>query len=233
MAPKWLSEEGTVDLTVLYRELGVGNAPDDLKQLVIDWPLVQHFDLPLGATIVVVGAYKGRAMDLLAHMFPQYDKIVGFEPQLWAAQEAGERVQNRRAMWIHGVGLGAETNFNVPMGEWHTDAASFVNTGPGTREAGVGIIMEADAGLRMAELGDGIIDLMVMNIEGGEYDLIPHLQRMGWLHRIDRLAVQWHLYGDAAVAEQMMDSTIAHLGAYYELAVDERPTWTYFTKRAI
>lgn len=231
MAPKWLSEEGTVDLTVLYRELGVGNAPDDLKQLVIDWPLCTHFDLPLNATIVVVGAYKGRALDLLAHMFPQYEKIVGYEPQLWAAAEAGERIQNRRAITVHAVGLGAETRFNVPMGEWHTDAASFVNIGPGTREQGHGTIMEADAGLQMADLTH--IDLMVMNIEGGEYDLIPRLLVTGWLPRIDRLAVQWHLYGDAAFAEKQMDSHIGYLSVFYELEIDERPTWTYFTKRAV
>lgn len=209
----------------------LGNAPDDLKQLVLDWPLVTHFDLPLNATIVVVGAYKGRAMDLLAHMFPQYAKIVGFEPQLWAAQEAGDRIANRRAMWVHAAGLGAETNLHVPMGEWHTDAASFVHTGAGTREQGEGIIMEADAGLQMADLDH--IDLMVMNIEGGEYDLIPQLQKTGWLRRIDRLAVQWHLYGDVAAAEQRMDLDIAALHAYYTLDVDERPTWTYFTKRRI
>lgn len=212
----------------------LGNAPDDLKQLVLDWPLCTRFELPLGATIVVVGAYKGRAMDLLGHMFPQYERIIGFEPQLWAAAEAGDRLQNRRAMWIHGVGLGAATRFNVPMGEWHTDAASFVATGEGTREQGEGVIMEADAGLKMAGLDkDKPIDLMVMNIEGGEYDLIPQLQKMGWLRWVHRLAVQWHLYGDRAVAEQGMDSLIRALHAYYELEVDERPTWTYFTKRAI
>lgn len=206
----------------------LANAPDDLKQLVVDWPLCQRFDLPLGATIVIVGAYKGRAMDLLAHMHPQYAKIVGFEPQLWAAQEAGERIQNRRAMWVHGVGLGMKTEFGLPMGEWHTDAASFVNTGPGTREQGHGVIMEADAALAMAEVEH--IDLMVMNIEGGEYDLIQHLQAKGWLTKIDRLAVQWHLYGDTAVAEKIMDGMIRGLGAYYDLDLDERPTWTYHVK---
>lgn len=209
----------------------IGNAADDLNQLVIDWPLCTYFDLPLNATIVVVGAYKGRAMDLLAHMFPQYAKIVGYEPQIWAAEEAGQRVGSRRAMWIHAVGLGAETNFHVPMGEWHTDAASFVHTGPGTREQGEGIIMEADAGLQMADLDH--IDLMVMNIEGGEYDLIPQLRKTGWIQRIDRLAVQWHLYGDAAFAERTMDREIAALHDVYDLDVDQRPTWTYFTKRTI
>ncbi len=198
----------------------LGNAPDDLKQLVLDWPLCTHFDLPLNATIVVVGAYKGRAMDLLAHMFPQYGKIVGFEPQLWAAAEAGDRIANRRAMWIHGAGLGNETNLHVPMGEWHTDAASFVNTGHGTREQGEGIIMEADVGLQMADVEH--VDLMVMNIEGGEYELLPHLQHTGWLRKIDRLAVQWHLYGDRGVAEKIVDNCIGQLGGYYELDVDER-----------
>lgn len=218
-------------MTIDELAASLGDAPEDLKQLVIDWPICTHFDLPLNSTIVVVGAYKGRAMDLLAHMFPQYAKIVGYEPQLWAAEEAGQRVGSRRAMWIHAIGLGAKTDFHVPMGEWHTDAASFVNTGAGTREQGEGIIMEADAGLQMADLEH--IDLMVMNIEGGEYDLIPQLIGTGWLPRIARLAVQWHLYGDVAIAEQRMDSYIRRLNGDYELTVDERPTWTYFTKRAM
>ena len=38
------------------------------------------------------------------------------------------------------------------------------------------------------------VDLAKMNIEGGEYDLLPALIDSGLMTRIDRLQVQFHLF---------------------------------------
>ena len=42
------------------------------------------------------------------------------------------------------------------------------------------------------ELGIEQIDLMKVNIEGGEYDLIDRLDTAGWLPRIALVSVQFH-----------------------------------------
>lgn len=200
------------------------DAPEDIQQLARDWPLWQRFSLPPEPVIVIVGAYQGKAMDLLGRIFPDYNRIVGFEPQEWAYAAARERLDRRRQMWLMPAGLGPETIEHAAMGEWHTDAASFVNTGPGTREQGTGTIAEADTALRAMNLSH--VDLMIMNIEGGEYALIPHLRETHWLERIDRLAVQWHL-NLPGVPQDAMEAELARLQAHYHLEHDERPTWTY------
>lgn len=203
------------------------DAPEDIQQLARDWPLWQRFSLPPKPVIVIVGAYQGKAMDLMGRLFPDYSRIVGFEPQEWAYLAARDRLDRRRQIWLMPAGLGPETIEHAQMGEWHTDAASFVNTGPGTREQGTGKIAEADTALRAMLLSH--IDLMIMNIEGGEYALLPHLRETHWLERIDRLAVQWHL-NLPGVPLDAMESELGRLGELYTLEYDNRPTWTYHVK---
>lgn len=212
---------------VMQSNVLLDDAPEDIQQLARDWPLWQRFSLPPAPVIVIVGAYQGKAMDFMGRLFRDYNRIVGFEPQEWAYMAARERLDRRRQMWLMNAGLGPEHIDNAQMGEWHTDAASFVNTGPGTREQGTGTIAEADTALRAMNLSH--IDLMIMNIEGGEYTLLPHLRETHWLERIDRLAVQWHL-NLPGVPRDAMESELERLGERYELEYDNRPTWTYHVK---
>ncbi|MBS1572457.1 MAG: FkbM family methyltransferase [Bacteroidetes bacterium] len=44
----------------------------------------------------------------------------------------------------------------------------------------------------MKELGIGHIDLIKINIEGGEYDLLDYLIETGWTNKIDNIQVQFH-----------------------------------------
>jgi len=46
------------------------------------------------------------------------------------------------------------------------------------------------------------IDLVKINIEGGEYDLLPALAEAGILPRIQRLQVQFHLFSPELMAER-------------------------------
>src|SRR3989304_10112589 len=114
-------------------------APEDVWQLIKDWPLALQFDLPEDSVVVVAGAYRGLVMELLRHLYPTC-KLWGFEPQEWAAHDAAERLRkfDPRVPWsILPYGLGVE-DATLQLGEWHTDAASFIHTGPGSREQGSG-----------------------------------------------------------------------------------------------
>lgn len=51
-------------------------------------------------------------------------------------------------------------------------------------------LLPADAFLRKRQIR--AIDLLKMNIEGGEYDLLEHLLTTGWIERIGNLQVQFH-----------------------------------------
>lgn len=204
------------------------DAPEDLKQLVRDWPLGLRFDLEPDSVIVVVGAYTGKVMDLMSRVYPDYWWIVGYEPQLWAVEAAKERLVRTRDIKIMPYGLGPITILQAPMGEWHTDACSFLNPGPDSRLQGFGDIVEANHGLQKAAIFQ--ISLMVMNIEGGELALLPHLDTTGWLEKIDRMAIQWHPgeHYDSGQMPLMID-WIQTKG--FDLVHDERPTWTYYIRR--
>lgn len=204
----------------------------EVAQLIERWPLILDFKLPENANVVVVGAYKGLACEALLQLYPTIN-IAAFEPQSWAYEEAQTRLRDYYNAIVYNIGLGTE-NALLDMGEWHTDAASFVNTGPGSREQGTGYIGEADNLLKMTSFEH--IDLMIMNIEAFEYTLIPYLRQIGWLDKIDRLAVQWHLgLGSEPKFEKDVDKEIFDLydKDHFIIKYDERPAWSYHVKAGI
>lgn len=199
------------------------DAPKDVWQLAKDWPLAFEFKLPDNAKVVIAGAYKGLAIELLRDLYPTCN-IFGFEPQDWAVNEAAARLhamKDRSNWWqIEPYGLGTMDAY-LPMGEYHTDAASFINTG--SREQGHGYVKEF--GKTMAKTGLDHLDLFVLNVEGMEWELLPHIIEIGWLEKIDRLAVQFHLGMGNEIAGllPMIDQTHNRL-------VDNFPTWILWKK---
>lgn len=197
----------------------------DLAALVDRWPVCRLFAVSPGGTIVVVGAYCGIDMELLANLFPSAGRIIGFEPQEWAAQDAIQRLRPYRNTEIHTVGLGATEARDVPMGEWHTDAASFLNTGPAARTWGKGKVTKFDRAMKGVAVER--IALLTMNIEGYEFSLLPYMRETGWLQNLDGLAVQWHpgLGGNHTDMDREIEILTGLDG--FRLGFDERPTWTY------
>lgn len=200
----------------------------DLEELLERWPLGGTFNLAPDSTIVVVGAYKGITMDLLDELYSP-KRIYGFEPQPWAAQEAANRLQLKPHCQVYNAALGM-TEGMFEMGEWGTDGCSLVNTGQSAREHGLGRMMPAETYLNNIPQ----IDLMVMNIEGYEYSLLPYLRSKEILPRISRLAVQWHNDLAPGMDETMMARYIdeLHVVDGFLLRFDERPAWTYHVKAA-
>jgi FkbM family methyltransferase len=64
------------------------------------------------------------------------------------------------------------------------------------------------------------IDLMKINIEGGEYDLLEHMIAMGLIHKISNIQVQFHRF--VPNAKQRMRNIQNHLAKSHEL------TYQYF-----
>lgn len=129
-------------------------------------------------TIVVAGAYKGLVVDYLATLYPSAP-VLGYEPQGWAYEVARERNSIHKNAKIYPYGLGVETKDSVPMGEFSTDACSFLED---SGERGFGNLEDA-----ALHLGPGV-DLLVINMEGYEYKLLPYLLRFA----PKALAVQFH-----------------------------------------
>lgn len=163
----------------------------------IDWP-----DLTPDSVVVEVGGYKGRwALQIAARYHP---RLFVFEPQAWA-YDVCKAVLGDQATVLN-YALGADDGV-LPMGNYETDGCSFVDTG-GAR-MGYGSMDEI--GTAFDDLGIDHVDLMLMNIEGYEYTLIPHMLAQGILPR--RLMVQAH--GDLGVLMHQLD------------AAGYRVLWTY------
>lgn len=146
----------------------------DWDEKALDWPR-----LTTESVVVEVGGYKGRwALQMARRYWPQ---LYVYEPQAWAAEVCREVLRPYGAfVFGHGVGVRDET---LPMNGYETDGCTFVNgDGP------TGLLRDAAAVLPQS------IDVMLINIEGYEYTLIPYLLEQGITPR--NLVVQFHEHAD-------------------------------------
>lgn len=143
----------------------------------IDWPLSSN------SVVVEVGGYKGRWALQIAEKYNAY--LYVFEPQPWAAEVCRALLGDRATVLNYGLGV---EDAALPMRAWETDGCSFVKGGDGP----TGWMHEI--GRAFEELGIARVDLMLVNIEGYEYTLLPHMFDRGIHPR--RLMVQFHDYAD-------------------------------------
>lgn len=104
----------------------------------------------------------------------------------------------------------------------------------GTDGASVG---DAIGNLELVKMRDAVevihglgppVDLAVLNMEGGEWPLIPYLLDNLMHHRIASMAIQWHpKYVSNARACRVTD----YLGEYYTVGYNDFPTWTHWTRK--
>lgn len=197
----------------------------DLEALAERWPVCREFDLTDRSVVVVLGAYQGITMELLDEMY-RPRRILGFEPQMWAAQRAFERLQGRPSCEVVPYGLSVGESGVFPMGEFGTDACSFINTGPTSREQGSGRLVPLNEALYRLNVDE--VDLIISNIEGYEYRLLPAIQRGHRYGRIHGFCVQWHTaFGDHAVYEEIVRSFERH---EFEVVYDSFPSWVYWRR---
>jgi FkbM family methyltransferase len=157
-----------------------------------DWDQ-RSFEWELTAESVVfeVGGYEGR---WAAEIQRRYHPVLHvFEPQPWAAEKCRLALADPlHRTFVHEYALGV-LDGRFPMGEFETDGASFL---PQPRRQGAGEMVRIDTFLDVRRIGS--VDLMLINIEGYEYDLLPFMIRKGILPRIRNLMVQFHAFADLA-----------------------------------
>lgn len=171
----------------------------------LDWPLTSE------SVVVEVGGYKGRwALQIAERYAP---KLYVFEPQPWAYGVCQEVLADRATVLNYGLGV---ANERLAMNEWETDGCSFVK--PWLPWNGIGMGKLHEIYQAFAELGIWRVDLMLINIEGYEYTLIPHMLDQGILPQ--HLMVQFHTFADPSGVET---------GHIYERLAElgYRVAWTY------
>lgn len=192
----------TLTTHVAETRVAAAHIEHEWDRRALDWPLTRD------SVVIEVGGFKGRwALQIAERYNP---RLYVFEPQGWAA-DVCRVVLARYNAQVFAYGLGITTGA-LPMGNWETDGCHF--TGQGEN---IGWIR--DAATALAELDLDRIDLMLVNIEGYEYTLLPYMLD----HRIlpQRLMVQWHMHAATAAAH---DALLARLGTHYRLLWGYGPT---------
>lgn len=159
-------------------------AAEIMALTAIDPHLIHRADLGSDSVVWDVGAAEGRGA---ADLRSLYDgEVHAFEPRPPALDALRQRFHGDAAVHPHGFGLGA-ADAKLPL----------ELAGAGSSVHGPGGLPTVDVPIRdvaavLEELGDRRIDLMKVNIEGGEYDLLERLLDQGVVGRFRYLLVQFH-----------------------------------------
>jgi FkbM family methyltransferase len=145
------------------------------------------------ALVCDVGGFEGN---WAANIHARYGAHVHiFEPHPRFARAIADRFRENDMITLHEFALG-RTAGNLLLSD-DGDASSSL------RRAGETVIGRyAAVSEFFKEHPLPVIDLMKVNIEGGEYDLLPVLVEAGIMPRIHRLQVQFHLFAEADIARR-------------------------------
>lgn len=142
-----------------------------------------NFLLTPNSYVFDLGGYKGQwASDI----YSRYNcKIFVFEPVALFAQKIEERFKYNSNIKVFCFGLGADNrNERINIDE---DGSSVFSKGDNSDE-----IRIVDAIEFLEEYKVDKIDLMKINIEGGEYELLERLISNGFIKNITQIQVQFH-----------------------------------------
>lgn len=159
--------------------------------------LYDYAGLPAGAVVLDIGAFRGEWSDLVLAAQPDCT-IHAFEPHPGFAQDLREKFAGDARVIVHDFALGSEPG-TLRLSD-AGDASSGVAAHERAFEAQIVPVHQFFADTPLPR-----IDLAKLNIEGGEYDLLPALIAGGQIAAIARLQVQFHLFepGFAALRDSI------------------------------
>lgn len=162
--------------------------------------LLVDVDLREDATVLDVGAFEGLwARQVLARADargPSRLVLHAFEPEVGAATQLSEAMQSEARFKLHPFGLaGTDRVESLTL----AGPGSSVFLSPTTTESfGTMEVPLRDVASVLSTLSVDRIDLVKINIEGGEFELIDRLYDTGWLSRTGTLIVQFHEFAPKA-----------------------------------
>lgn len=174
--------------------------------LRLEYPLNQS------SIVIDVGGYLG---DFAQDIYNKYGcRVYLFEPVAEFYQECVKRFEGNSSILCFNYGLSATSRFlDIALED---NASSFENVRAGikTQVAQLRTVTEV-----LEELGLENIDLIKINIEGGEFELLPALIESGFIKNIRYLQVQFHDFiKDAAdkrlQIRQLLDKTHREMWNY-------------------
>ncbi len=169
-----------------------------------------NFDLNDQSLVFDLGGYKGQwASDI----YSQYNcRILVFEPVAYFANKIIDRFEKNSKIEVFPFALGAKKR-KEQIGICEDGSSIFTQT----KE--MEIIEFEDVALFFAAFEMREVDLMKINIEGGEYELLTRLIETGIIRQIKQIQVQFH--NIESDSESKMNNICN------QLAISHRPTFQY------
>jgi len=179
-----------------------------------DRTLRLDYDLNEKSVVFDIGGYNGQ---WTSEIFSKYCCFVYiFEPVEEFALNIKERFFKNKKIFVYDFGLANETKIvNISVDH---DSSSTFKDGKKTTEIRLVNIMDF-----IPENGIEKIDLMKINIEGGEYDLVDSLLKSGFIMKISDLQIQFHDFVENA--EERMTKIQAELKKTHELTYQYPFIW--------
>lgn len=179
-----------------------------------DKTLRLNYDLTEQSVVFDVGGYMGQ---WAADIYCKYGcSIFVFEPHPAYAEAIRQKFRNNEKVKVFPFGL-SNTNKVLPL-NIDNDSSSVYKSG---RVAVDVKIQRAQQFLEEADVD--VIDLMKVNIEGGEFDLLEHLIESNVIKKITNLQVQFHdFFPDA---KQRMNAIQANLTKTHSLTYQYEFVW--------
>jgi FkbM family methyltransferase len=147
-----------------------------------DHSLRLDYDLNETSVVVDAGGYRGQWTSDINAKFNC--RVFCFEPIRRFSDQIARRFERNRLVSVHPIGL-ASGDAKATIS--HREDASSVFAGTPQEE-----IELRDAVRCFADLEIERIDLIKINIEGGEYDLLERLIESGFVVKIKNIQVQFH-----------------------------------------
>lgn len=212
-------------IAVFFRQLGKKFTPLDTErqQIVAAWKaqkgekkLRYEYDLPARPVVFDLGGFEG---DWASEIAARYQaKVELFEPHPIFAQNIKQRFRGNLDINIHVFGLGAKDE-KLKMG---TDAESTSTFKTDSKGSTVEIdLKKAKDFITQGNFAQ--IDLIKINIEGGEYELLEHLIAEGLITRFKELQIQFHHFVPNATAR--MQAIQNQLAKTHELTYQFEFLW--------
>jgi len=157
--------------------------------------LYTYDSLPERAVVLDIGGFEGGWSDIILARCPTATIHI-FEPHPVFAERLRAKFQGNSDIHVYEFAIGSKQD-RLSLSDSGDASSSFGSDGTQGYDAEIRPVSE------FFEAGNlKTIDLAKINIEGGEYDLLPGMIDSGVIGQIDRLQIQFHLFDPSLVAER-------------------------------
>ncbi len=181
-------------------------------ETMINPQLLVDFMLPPNAVILDVGAFVGEWSAGIAPTGAS--RILAFEPSSRSREDLDMVARTLPVIEVLPYGLaGTDATAELAL-DGPASSVFDADQGNGTETIELRDVVRA-----LEELDVDHIDLLKINIEGGEFDLLERLLEANWLPRVDRVMVQFH--------EWHPNAHLRRAAIRRQLRTTHVPSWNY------